>query len=111
MKEHELYKGYAKGKTVNPSDEKSFFEKARSFLGFNTVKVLWHIATHPTRAMDCFDLSDYAILIGVIAYVVMPLDAIPDIIPIIGLSDDAALVSWAISQFADVMKKYEDSCM
>jgi uncharacterized membrane protein YkvA (DUF1232 family) len=41
----------------------------------------------------------------------MPLDAIPDIIPIIGLTDDAALVAWALSNFADALRRYEEICM
>jgi uncharacterized membrane protein YkvA (DUF1232 family) len=40
------------------------------------------------------------VLLGAIAYFVMPLDAIPDILPLIGFADDAALLLAAISQVA-----------
>ena len=40
------------------------------------------------------------VLLGAIAYFVMPLDFIPDILPLIGYADDAALLLAAISQVA-----------
>ena len=40
------------------------------------------------------------VLLGAIAYFVMPLDAIPDILPLIGFADDAALLLAALSQVA-----------
>jgi len=40
------------------------------------------------------------ILLGAIAYFVMPMDAIPDILPIIGFADDAAVLAAAIAQVA-----------
>ncbi|HEX8168793.1 MAG TPA: YkvA family protein [Beijerinckiaceae bacterium] len=40
------------------------------------------------------------VLLGAIAYFVMPLDAIPDILPLIGFVDDAALLLAALSQVA-----------
>jgi uncharacterized membrane protein YkvA (DUF1232 family) len=40
------------------------------------------------------------VLLGAIAYFVMPLDAVPDILPLIGFADDAALLLAALSQVA-----------
>lgn len=40
------------------------------------------------------------ILLGAIAYFVMPFDAIPDILPLIGFSDDAAVIAAAIARVA-----------
>jgi uncharacterized membrane protein YkvA (DUF1232 family) len=39
-------------------------------------------------------------LIGAIAYFVLPFDAIPDILPVIGFTDDAAVLSGAIKLVA-----------
>lgn len=44
------------------------------------------------------------ILVGVIAYVVMPFDVIPDLLPIIGFSDDAALLAAAIASVAGAIR-------
>ncbi|WP_229426606.1 YkvA family protein [Microvirga alba] len=38
------------------------------------------------------------ILMGAIAYFVLPTDAIPDILPLIGFADDAAVLAAAIAQ-------------
>lgn len=40
------------------------------------------------------------IMLGAIAYFVLPLDAIPDILPLIGFSDDAAVIAAAIARVA-----------
>jgi uncharacterized membrane protein YkvA (DUF1232 family) len=42
-----------------------------------------------------------ATLIGAIAYFVLPFDAIPDMLPVIGLTDDAAVLAIAIKLVAD----------
>jgi uncharacterized membrane protein YkvA (DUF1232 family) len=41
-----------------------------------------------------------AALVGAIAYFVLPADAIPDILPVIGYSDDAAMLAAAIKLVA-----------
>ena len=38
-----------------------------------------------------------AIAIGALLYLIFPLDAIPDIIPALGLTDDVAVITVAIS--------------
>lgn len=41
-----------------------------------------------------------ATLIGAIAYFVLPVDAIPDVLPVIGFTDDAAVLATAIKLVA-----------
>lgn len=40
------------------------------------------------------------ILISAVAYFVLPIDAIPDIVPLLGFSDDAAVIAAAIASVA-----------
>jgi uncharacterized membrane protein YkvA (DUF1232 family) len=40
------------------------------------------------------------VLLAAIAYFVMPVDAIPDILPILGFTDDAAVIAAALAQVA-----------
>ena len=49
-------------------------------------------------------LSVKATLIGAIAYFVLPIDAIPDFIPVIGFTDDAAVLGAAIKMVSDHIK-------
>lgn len=37
-----------------------------------------------------------AVLVGAIAYFVLPIDAVPDVLPLIGFTDDAAVLATAI---------------
>lgn len=43
-------------------------------------------------------------LLAAIAYFVMPVDAIPDMLPVIGFTDDAAVVATALKLVADHMR-------
>jgi uncharacterized membrane protein YkvA (DUF1232 family) len=41
-----------------------------------------------------------ASLVGALAYFIMPIDAIPDVIPLLGFTDDAAILAAAIQLMA-----------
>ena len=48
-----------------------------------------------------------AVAIAALLYVVSPIDAIPDVIPVLGLTDDVGIVSLAIKLLMDEIKKRE----
>lgn len=56
-----------------------------------------------------FNISkkDMVILAGAIIYVVSPFDAIPDVIPILGWTDDAGIVALAVKSLSDVISEYK----
>lgn len=54
--------------------------------------------------MNKWNLS---IIAATIAYVISPLDAIPDLIPLMGWMDDATIVAYAVSKLTDEIKKYK----
>ena len=51
-------------------------------------------------------------LIGAIMYVILPLDAMPDAIPVLGFTDDIAVVAEILKSMADIInefKKWEEN--
>jgi uncharacterized membrane protein YkvA (DUF1232 family) len=44
---------------------------------------------------------------GALAYVVLPLDVIPDFIPGVGFLDDAFVLGWVIKNLAEELERYK----
>jgi uncharacterized membrane protein YkvA (DUF1232 family) len=45
-----------------------------------------------------------AMLVGALAYFVLPFDAVPDVMPLLGFTDDAAVLATAVKLVADHMR-------
>lgn len=101
---------YAKNKKVNEKDKQTFFDKVLEVLPIADAKILFHIATHPKCAKKVFSVFDIAIIVGAVAYVIIPTDAIPDFLPP-GLLDDIAIITGVVGRYGVLIKKYEDLCM
>ena len=57
--------------------------------------------------------STIMLLAGGLAYLALPIDLVPDFIPVAGWMDDAAVLGWIFTRCADEFKKYKkfkDSC-
>ena len=78
---------------INRSERKqarSFLKEALMLIP-NFLKLLYRLFKDPR-----VPLAEKALLIGVIVYVVSPLDFIPDVIPFIGQVDDLYLIALAV---------------
>jgi uncharacterized membrane protein YkvA (DUF1232 family) len=85
-------------KTTTELNETSFWDTVRKYatkIGREVVEQ----ALSMFYALQDPDTPAWAksIMIGALAYLVSPVDAIPDIIPIVGLTDDAAIITGAIA--------------
>lgn len=67
------------------------------------VQALWRMVRDPEAAV-----GPKAIALGALVYLISPIDCIPDIIPILGLTDDAAVITAAIAALADALEKYKN---
>ena len=69
---------------------------------WDKILILWDIMKDPAAAKGV-----KAVAIAALLYVVSPIDAIPDVIPVLGLTDDVGIVSLAIKLLMDEIKKRE----
>lgn len=56
-----------------------------------------------------FEIStaDKLKIVGAIVYVITTLDAVPDIIPVLGFGDDIGVVAYVIGKLGKLIKEYE----
>lgn len=87
---------------VSLYEESGFFEKLAKFatrLGVKTVYLalwLYYAAKHVS-------VTNSAIIIGALGYLMCPIDLIADILPIVGFSDDAAILLTAFNSILKVL--------
>ena len=78
-------------------DENELWEKLRKFGRKAGIKVtyaallLYYVLKNPTTSG-----KDRAKIIGALGYFILPIDLIPDFIPIAGYTDDLAALTWGI---------------
>ena len=53
-----------------------------------------------------YNVLNLTVIVGALVYVLTPVDALPDWIPMAGLIDDAAILMWATHEFADELDRY-----
>ncbi len=68
---------------------------------------LKNFVLHFVNATTDLDIPvmDLAILVGAVAYVVLPFDLIPDLIPLLGWGDDATVVALALKTLRKQWKR------
>lgn len=86
------------GKSKHYSDGK-FLEKAKKYgtsIGFKSLHaalVLFYTLKDPSLPKQ-----DRMIILGALGYLILPADLIPDIIPVVGFADDAAIIIAAVGK-------------
>lgn len=66
------------------------------------VIALWEMVQDPNS-----EWGAKALAIGALLYLVSPIDAVPDIIPILGLVDDAGVIGVAVAALGTALAKYK----
>ncbi|MBE8712180.1 YkvA family protein [Sphingobacterium hungaricum] len=72
---------------------------------FNTLVSMGKDTYSGDYKMNKWNLS---VIVGTIVYVVSPLDAVPDLIPVLGWLDDVTIVGYSISKLTEEIKKYKE---
>ena len=68
---------------------------------WDKVQLLWKFIKDPEAAWET-----KAAAIGALIYLIFPVDAVPDVIPVFGLLDDVAVILFVYKMLADALKKY-----
>lgn len=68
---------------------------------WDQVMALWKFVQDPNAPW-----AGKAIAIGALIYLISPIDAIPDVIPVLGLTDDVSIIGLAVAKLATDLQKY-----
>jgi uncharacterized membrane protein YkvA (DUF1232 family) len=69
---------------------------------WSDVQALWAMILDPSAAWASKSLA-----IGALVYLVSPIDAVPDFLPILGLTDDAGVLTAVVSSLYRDLEKYK----
>ena len=83
-------------------DESSFWDKILKFAKRAGIEVIYlALLLYYTLCSNTLSLKDKAIVYGALGYFILPIDLIPDYIPVIGLSDDFGVLIHAYNIIKD----------
>lgn len=54
---------------------------------------------------------ELSMIVGAIIYLAVPIDAVPDVIPVLGFSDDAFVIKYVISKLNNLIERYKKEIM
>ena len=86
----------------NKFSKKGFVEKISRIAKRAGAKLVYSaLILYYTLQNKKISVKDKAIIIGALGYLISPLDAIPDAIPIVGLGDDMAVLAFVLKKVWD----------
>jgi uncharacterized membrane protein YkvA (DUF1232 family) len=104
----ELYENFKTEQISSKKLDKA--EKKSKFLGeiASEFKMIINMVRDTYNGRFKLNNSELAVFIGAILYVLSPLDAIPDFIPVLGQMDDAAIISLVLKKGSEAIKRYKE---
>ena len=82
--------------------ENSFWDKIKKFARKAGIKLIYlALLLFYTLQSGNLSLTDKAIIYGALGYFILPIDLIPDWIPVIGLSDDFGTLMYAYKRIKE----------
>jgi len=77
--------------------ESKFVEKILKFAKRLGIKaVYWAFVLYYSLTSDNISKKERLIILGTLGYVILPYDLIPDFLPVVGLTDDVAALTYAV---------------
>lgn len=102
-----LYEKYKKTKVTVEDLKKA--GKLKNNLGAVATKfeLLVRMVKSDRRGEFKIPTMDKVKIVGAIIYVISTIDAVPDVLPIIGFGDDIGVVAYVISKLGNLISEYE----
>ena len=91
----------------NLNDVKKFIDKHKDLEFIQDMKLLFSMVVDSIKGNYNLDTKTYLLITGVLAYVALPTDLIPDFIPGIGFIDDAFVIGWTIKTLKEEIENYK----
>ena len=91
-------------KCFNAEDARVYAEKHTDEKWYDNFKLLYRMITDSKFTLES---RVYLTIAGALAYVVMPLDVIPDFIPGIGFVDDLFVIGAVMKSVSDEVERYK----
>lgn len=107
-KAKKFYEGYKKTKITLEQLKKA--NNLKGNLGEIGNKFVLLVRMMRANLKGEFEIStaDKLKIVGAIVYVITTLDAVPDIIPVLGFGDDIGVVAYVIGKLGKLIKEYEE---
>ena len=88
----------------NPEEAKTFAKKHTDKKWYSDFILLYEMITDSNFTLDT---SVYIAIAGALAYVVFPIDVIPDFIPGVGFIDDVFVVGMVMKSISDEIERFK----
>ncbi len=99
-----LQKAQTMAEDFDPKEAEAFARKHQDASWYGQFKLLYEMITDDEFEVDP---KVYIAIAGALAYVIFPIDVIPDFIPIAGYIDDAFVLGYIIKTFSDEIERYK----
>jgi uncharacterized membrane protein YkvA (DUF1232 family) len=105
MSENKCFEKYKENATMNDiekiDNKLGSMKKGKIEEVWTQVEAMYNMMKDPKAAW-----TSKVIIIGALIYLISPIDAVPDVIPIAGLADDAGIILAAVKQLGKDLTKY-----
>ena len=102
-KQEAIDKAQALAEDFNPQEAEAFAKKHTNKSWYSDFKLLYDMITDKNFSLDS---STYLAIAGALAYVVFPIDLIPDFIPGVGFIDDIFVVGIVMKSLTDEIQRF-----
>lgn len=104
-KQRALQKAQELADDFDAEKAKEFAEKHKNASWYDDFRALYQMVTDKDFKIST---KTYLTIAGALAYVVLPVDVIPDFIPIVGFIDDAFVLNMVIQNLSEEIERFRN---